>query len=90
MPATNFAEYTDTTARLAILKAKAAYTCNLHPDVLILAGDPNAERRAFEIAGNTLTYNDRTFLAEKLILVLKRELETAGTECWLCKQNLLI
>ena len=83
----NFAEYTDTTARLAILKAKAAYTCELHPDILILAGDSNAERRAFEIANNTLTYNDRTFLAEKLILALKKELEAAGMECWQCKQN---
>ena len=80
----NNADYTETTARLAILKAKAAFCCKDHPEMLILVGDPNAETRAYAIAQNTVKYHDKIFLLEKVTSAVKKSLDQAGTECLLC------
>ena len=87
MATDNYTEYTDTTALLAILKAKAAYHCQAHPEVLILSGDTDAEKRAYAIAQNTLKYNDKTFLLEKVSQAVKNELDQAVVECSQCAQN---
>lgn len=84
----NHTDYTDTIARSAILKAKAAYTCKVHPDILILSGDTTAEKRAYAIAENTLKYNDKVFLLETVVLALNKELDQAVAECPQCAQNL--
>lgn len=84
----NHTDYTDTIARSAILKAKAAYTCKVHPDILILSGNATAEKRAYAIAENTLKYNDKVFLLEALVLALNKELAQASAECPQCIQNL--
>lgn len=87
MSTINYNEYANTTARLAILKAKAAYACKIHPGILVLSGDSHAEKRAFMIAQNTLKYNDRVFLMDNLMLAMRKELEVAGVKCWQCALN---
>ncbi|GLU56208.1 hypothetical protein [Dyadobacter frigoris] len=90
MSTNNYAEYIETTARLAILKAKAAYTCKVHPEVLILSGDTNTEKRAYLIAQNTLKYNDKVFLLEKVTQAVKNELDLAGFACLQCELNKIV
>jgi len=50
----NYTEFVENMGRMSILKAKAAITCNTHPDILIRANNPSAEQRAYTIAQNTL------------------------------------
>ena len=87
MSTNNHADFTNTTARLAILKAKAAHTCGIHPDVLILSGDRDAENRAYTIAQNTLRFNDKIILLENVTLAVEKELNLAGCGCHQCLQN---
>ena len=88
MSTNNHADFTKTTARLAILKAKAAYYCKIHPDVLVLFGHSEAEKRAYAIAQNTLSFNDKTFLLEKITQAVKNELEMACVTCRQCTEDL--
>ena len=83
----NSASYSDTTARLAILKAKAAYFCASHPEVLILSGDQNAQMRAYAIAQNTVKYHDKMFLLEQVSSSVKKELDKAVNACSKCAHN---
>lgn len=84
MSAINLLDYTENTARMAILKAKAAYICPVHPDALVLFGDEDAEKRAYAIARNTLNYNDKTYLLENITRAVKLELDMAEAECQQC------
>jgi len=90
MPTNNFTEYTDETARLSILKAKAALTCKIHPDVLISLKNLDAEKRAFAIAENTLKYNDRGFLLETVTLAVKTMLDMADVSCRQCSPKMVV
>ena len=84
----NFTDYIDTLARMSILKTKAAYTCAVHPDILIRSGNADAEQRAYTVAQNTLKYHDQTFLLEKITSAVLRELEYANATCRQCDRKL--
>ena len=77
---------TDTTARLVILKARAAYPCKYHPEVLISSGDLSAETRAYQIARNTMQFHDKKYLVEKISLSVQSVLEQANRACVHCMQ----
>jgi hypothetical protein len=79
-----FDEYITETARMSLLKAKAASTCKLRPDILILSSDTGAQNRAYRIAINTLAYHDRMFLEEQIIDAVGQELDSAGNQCVQC------
>jgi hypothetical protein len=80
----NFEGYITDTARLSILKAKAASTCKLHPDILILSTNMDAQKRAYRIAVNTLVYHDKLFLEEHMINAVGQHLDSAGNQCIQC------
>lgn len=80
----NFTEYIDTVARMSILKAKAAFTCPVHPDVMIRIDDSGNQQRAFMIAQNTLVYNDKIVLLKRVKSAVENELESAKSNCTLC------
>jgi hypothetical protein len=82
-----FSDYITGTARMAVLKSKAACTCKLHPDTLILSQDTIAQKRAYMIATNTLVYHDKMFLKQDMIDAVGYELNAANTECVHCLQN---
>lgn len=80
----NFEEYITDTARLSILKAKAASTCTLHPNILILSTNMDAQKKAYRIAVNTLVYHDKLFLEEHMINAVGQHLDSAGNHCIQC------
>ena len=80
-------DYITVTARMALLKAKAMCTCQLHPEIFILCPDNDAQQRAFTIAKNTLVYHDKIFLLESLSEAVKYELSLANVECAQCAGN---
>ena len=80
-------DYISVTARMALLKAKAVCTCQLHPDIFILCPDNDAKQRAYMIAKNTLVYHDKMFLLESLSDAVKYELSMANVECAQCARN---
>jgi len=81
----NFEEYITDTARLSILKAKAASTCTLHPNILIiLSTNMDAQKKAYRIAVNTLVYHDKLFLEEHMINAVGQHLDSAGNQCIQC------
>jgi hypothetical protein len=84
----HFTDYINTIARMSILKAKAAYTCPAHPDVLIRAENSAAEERACYVAQNTLKYNDKAFLIENMTTTVRRELDSADVRCRQCGDNI--
>jgi hypothetical protein len=83
----HFTDYINTIARMSILKAKAAYTCPVHPDVLIRAENSAAEQRAYYVAQNTLKYNDKAFLSENITSTVRNELELADVKCRQCGED---
>ncbi|MCF2446714.1 hypothetical protein L0657_22340 [Dyadobacter sp. CY345] len=80
----NFTEYVDTVARMSILKAKAAFTCPVHPDVMIRNDNDGNQQRAFMIAQNTLVYNDKIVLLKRVTSAVEHELKSANANCLLC------
>lgn len=72
-------------ARSAVLQAKAVAPCPLHADVLIRAGDPDAEKHAYALATVRLKGNGTMFLREDLMSSIKDELGMAADgECPQC------
>ncbi|MCF0054505.1 hypothetical protein [Dyadobacter sp. CY356] len=80
----HFTEYIDTVARMSILKAKAAFTCPVHPDIMIRTENYDTEQRAYLIAQKTLVYNDKIVLLNRVTNAVRRDLESAGGRCNIC------
>ena len=81
-------DYITVTARMAVLKAKAVCSCQLHPEIFILCENEDAKERAYLIAKNTLVYHDKMFLLESLSEAVRLELSLANVECTKCVRNI--
>ncbi|WP_159466776.1 hypothetical protein [Dyadobacter sp. 3J3] len=69
---------------MSILKAKAAFTCPVHPDIMIRTENFDTEQRAFMIAQKTSVYNDKSVLLNRVTSAVRRELESADGRCNIC------
>jgi hypothetical protein len=64
-------------ARVALFKSGAIRECGRHPEVTIRLGDSDAERRAFETAGDSLMTGINTALREQVLSAIQVELRAA-------------
>jgi len=85
MSINNLVDELEAAARSALVKAGAIKSCPFHSDVTIRVGDPDAEKRAYAIATNTLKSDGKMWLREDLMPAIKKELDLcADEECPRC------
>lgn len=85
MSINDYADSVELAALQALFKTGALKTCQLHSDVTINVGDPDAERHAYATATNTLKRDGTMFMREDVMDAIKDALGMAADgECPVC------
>jgi hypothetical protein len=75
-------------ARLALVKSGAIRECGRHQEVTIRLGDHDAERRACEMAGDSLMSEMNLTLREEILSAIQVELRVASQNvCPECEKH---
>jgi hypothetical protein len=69
------------------LQAKAVKTCDLHEDVILEVGDPEADRRAYAIGTNMVKAGEVDGTREEFMAAIKEAIDNSAEECGFCAKH---